>query len=202
MKRNCRWLDYLITECERWVVYVNHTRKRQWCAADQAPEPTPKPELHPKKVMISVWWGVTGVIHWELLPANTTVTATVYTAQLERLKAKYLERRPRAREVYFLHDNARPHVAIATKEKLDELGWTVLPHPAYSPDLAPTDYHLFLSLSNSLSNRNFTDETELKHYLQAFFDSKSPDFYSSGIHKLPLKWQEVIDNNGSYVNKK
>ena len=152
--------------------------------------------------MISVWWGVTCVIYWELLSANTTVTVTVYTAQLERLKAKYLKRRPRAKENYFPHDKARPHVAMVTTEKLDKLGWTVLPHPAYSPDLAPTDYHLFLSLSNSLSNRNFTDETELKHYLQAFFDSKSPHFYSSGIHKLPLKWQEVIDNNGSYVNKK
>jgi histone-lysine N-methyltransferase SETMAR len=202
MKRTFNWLDHLITGDEKWVMYVNHTRKRQWCAADQTPEPTPKPELHPKKVMISVWWDVAGVIHWELLPANTTVTATIYTAQLERVKAKYVERRPGAREVFFLHDNARPHVAMATKEKLTELGWTVLPHPPYSPDLAPTDYHLFLSLANSLSNRNFNDESGLKHYIQTFFDSKSPDFYSSGIRKLPIKWQEVINNNGSYVIKK
>ena len=152
--------------------------------------------------MISVWWGVTCVIYWELLPANTTVTVTVYTAQLERLKAKYLKRRPRAKENYFPHDKARPHVAMATTEKLDELGWTVLPHPAYLPDIALTDYHLFLSLSNSLSKRNFTDEIELKLYFQVFFGSKSPDFYSSGIPKLPLEWQEVINNIGSYVYKK
>src|SRR3954469_23682395 len=41
------------------------------------------------------------------------------------------------------HDNARPHTVKMTKEKLQALGWEVLPHPPYSPDLAPSDFHLF-----------------------------------------------------------
>ena len=125
---NFIWLDHLITGDENRVMYEsNHTRKRQWCAVDHVPEPTPKPELHPKKVMLSVCRDVAGVIHWDLLPTNTTVTSSVYTAQLERLKAKHKERRPGASKDFFLHNNARPHVAMVTKQKLKKFDWAILP---------------------------------------------------------------------------
>ena len=52
--------------------------------------------------------------------------------------------------VLFHHDNARPHISLVTQQKLRELGWEVLMHPPYNPDLAPSDYHLFRSLKNSV----------------------------------------------------
>jgi transposase len=55
----------------------------------------------------------------------------------EKLEEKY-------DKIYDLHDNARPHISKSTREKLLQLGWTTVPHPPYSPDLAPTDYHLDL----------------------------------------------------------
>ena len=41
-----------------------------------------------------------------------------------------------------LRDNTWPHIAQPTLRKLNELGYKVLPHPPYSPDCLPTDYHL------------------------------------------------------------
>ncbi|UYV84793.1 hypothetical protein LAZ67_X003524 [Cordylochernes scorpioides] len=45
--------------------------------------------------------------------------------------------------VLFLHDNARPHTSCKTVSTIIKLGFEVLEHPAYSPDLAPSDYFLF-----------------------------------------------------------
>jgi hypothetical protein len=48
------------------------------------------------------------------------------------------------------HDNARPQTANIPKAAVQELDWKILPHPPYSPDLAPSDYHLFRSLSPTI----------------------------------------------------
>ena len=51
--------------------------------------------------------------------------------------------------VFFLHDNAPAHWALATQKKLAYLGFQCLDHPPYSPDLAPSDYHLFPGLKKN-----------------------------------------------------
>ena len=57
--------------------------------------------------------------------------------------------------VLFLHDNAPAHRALATQKKLASLGFPCLDHPPYSPDLAPSDYHLFPGLKKQLKGRHF-----------------------------------------------
>lgn len=199
LRRTNQWLDHIITGDEKWVLYTNIKERRQWVGPNQEPLPTPKSELHPKKVMLSVWWDVQGVVYWELLPPNTTITAEVYCAQLENLKLELETYRPGHGKVYFLHDNARPHVAKSTRKKLLDFGWEVLPHPPYSPDLAPTDYHLFRSLSNNLRGKKFDKEDDIFEYLKHFFDSQPKEFYARGIHSLPSRWEEVIDRDGAYI---
>ena len=199
LRRTFNWLDNLITGDEKWVLYINTTRKRQWLLANQQPVPTPKHELHPKKLMLSVWWGIHGIVHWEFLPPNTTITAAEYCAQLDRVKAQLSVKRPNQEKVYFLHDNARPHIAKSVRQKLLTFGWELLPHPPYSPDLAPSDYHLFRSLSNHLRDIILDKVTELEQYIGQFFDSLPKKFYKDGIHSLSKRWQEVVDNDGAYI---
>lgn len=90
--------------------------------------------------MLCVWWDQKGIIYWELLEPKQTVTANVYSQQLMSLSLALERKRPlegkRKREVILLHDNARPHVAKTTQARIESLAWEVLPHPAYSPDLA------------------------------------------------------------------
>ena len=120
--------------------------------------------------MFSVWWNIRGAIYWELLPTGTTLTADIYCQQLDRVAEKLQGKQDR---VYFLHDNARPHIAKSSHEKLLELGWIVIPHPPYSPDLAPTDYHLFRSLADHLRDKKFDDEHDLKPYLENFYEKST-----------------------------
>ncbi|VDO32168.1 unnamed protein product, partial [Haemonchus placei] len=53
----------------------------------------------------------------------------------------------------FQQDNAKPHTARITRETLARLQGEILPHPPYSPGLAPSDYLLFLALDNHVNNR-------------------------------------------------
>jgi len=92
--RRTDWLKTIITGDEKWVLYTNRSRKRQWVDKGTQAEPEPKPDLHPLKVMLSVWWDSQGVILFELLSPNTTITADYYCAQLDRLKAQLAIKRP------------------------------------------------------------------------------------------------------------
>ena len=72
-------------------------------------------------------------------------------------------------------------------------------HPPYSPDLAPTDYHLFRSLSNQMRGLTFDNEEDLENWLTTYFESKSDDFWQNGINKLVERWEEVVNNDGDYI---
>ena len=58
------------------------------------------------------------------------------------------------------HDNARPHTSLETRTALDRLGLRTLPHPPYSPDLAPSDFFLFPKL-NITSRATVTRQTKM-----------------------------------------
>jgi len=140
------FLTRFITGDETWIQYNNPTRQRCWSKRDELPLQALKRDSHQKKVMLSVWWDFKGIVHFELLPRNKTINSEIYCQQLERLSDALLHKRPtlvNRKGVIFHHDNATPHTSFVTRMKLLELGWEVIQHPPYSPDLAPSEYHLF-----------------------------------------------------------
>ncbi|GFW22771.1 histone-lysine N-methyltransferase SETMAR [Trichonephila clavipes] len=101
--------------------------------------------------------------------------------------------------VVFHQDNARPHTSLVIRQKLLQLEWDSMPHPPYSPDLAPSDYCLFRSLQKFLDGKTFTSNEEVNNLLGQFFASKDQKFYERGIMLLPERWQKVLDQNGQYI---
>ncbi|GFX78310.1 histone-lysine N-methyltransferase SETMAR [Trichonephila clavipes] len=86
-------------------------------------------------------------------PDNTTINSEVYCHQLDKLNDAVQQKRSELinrKGVVFHQDNARPHTSLVTRQKLLQLEWDTMPHPPYSPDLAPSDYYLFRSLQNFL----------------------------------------------------
>jgi transposase len=99
------------------------------------------------------------------------------------------KKRPgRRHEVIFQTDNARPHTANMTKATIQELDWEILLHPPFSPDLAPSDYHIFRSLSNNLLGVSFYNDAEIRNWLDEFFTAKSVNFFKRGNENLPERW--------------
>uniref|UniRef100_A0A914CMP6 Transposase n=1 Tax=Acrobeloides nanus TaxID=290746 RepID=A0A914CMP6_9BILA len=191
-------LDLILTGDEKWVLYINVTRRREWVRRGENATPTAKAGLHPKKVLLCLWWDTEGVVHWELLAQGRTITAEVYCQQLDRLAEVLAEKRPHRQQHFLLHDNARPHTALLTQRKLAQLGWEALPHPPYSPDLAPTDYKAFRSLQHWLNGKEFATEEDVRKSIQEWIDSKSAGFWVKGIADLPNRWDKVIEYEGDY----
>ncbi|KAG5313046.1 MOS1T transposase, partial [Pseudoatta argentina] len=125
-----------------------------------------------------------------------------YRLQLMRLSRALKEKRPlyaqRHDKVILLHDNARPHVAKPVKTYLETLKWEVLPHPLYSPDIAPSDFHLFRSMAHGLADRRFHSYEEAQKWIDSWIASKDMSFFRRGIHVLPERWEKVVSSDGQY----
>ena len=199
LHRRHPFLDRLVTGDEKWVEYSNVKRRPQWVNKKEAARDIAKPDLHPKKVLLSCWWSKRGMEYWELLPKGQTITSRYYVEQLRNLKKHLETTRGIQPDIAFHHDNARPHSAKETAAELDSYGWLILPQPPYSPDLAPSDYWLFSHLQRFLDGKTFDDENDLKSSLASFFSAQTPQFWTYGINSLPQRWRHVVDNDGIYV---
>jgi len=92
-----------------------------------------------------------GILPIDYLPNGQTINAEYYLSLLAQLKDILNEKRRGkvTNGVLFLHDNAPVHRALASQKKQAYLSFQCLLHPPYSPDLAPSDYHLFPGLKNN-----------------------------------------------------
>jgi len=79
--------------------------------------------------------------------------------------------------VLFLDDNVPSHRALATQKKLAYLGFQFLDHPPYSPDLAPSVYHLFPGLTKQLKGRHFSSDAEVIAAAETWLDGQTSDFF-------------------------
>ena len=102
-----------------------------------------------KKIMGTVFWDAEWCILIEFLEPGKTINAARYVQTLLKLRHALHDKRP-GRKVILQHDSAWPHTAVLTLEKIENMGWKVLPHPPYSPDLAPSNYHLFGFVKNQM----------------------------------------------------
>lgn len=108
-----------------------------------------------------------------------TMDGDEYRNQLNSANMAHAENRKlrRKKRPLFLQDNSRPQTAFATMQLLTNLGWQVLHHPPYSPDLAPSDYFLFSELKRYLRGKVYNGKDDLESDICTFFDSKPPDWY-------------------------
>jgi transposase len=88
--------------------------------------------------------------------------------------------------VVLLHDNARPHTstAVRTRALLEHFNWELFGHFPHSPDLAPSDYHLFAYLKNWLGSERFNYNEELMEGVKTWLSSQAADLFDTGTQKL------------------
>lgn len=87
-----------------------------------------------------------------------------------------------------------------TLTHLQQLGFEVITHPAYSPDLSPSDFHLFRSLEHYLADKIYHSNGDIANDLQAFFDSKDKHFLKRDFVQLPQRWENCLAAHGDYFD--
>ena len=113
------------------------------------------------------------------------------------------EKRPHSskKKVLFHHDNAPAHTSAVATAKLFELGYELLPHQPYSPDLAPCDFFLLQNLKKSLAGQKFESNDEVIAATEAYFADLQKTYFSDGLKKLEHHWVKCIELKGDYVEK-
>ena len=155
------------------------------------------------KVLATVFWDMHGILLVKFQKPGETVNSAAYQNTLISLKEPIRRRRPGllSEGVLPLHDNAWPHTANATVDLLKSWKWEILPHPPYSTDLAPSDFHLFPQLKKSLRGNHFQSSEDVKDAVHQWVRQQSPNFYYRGLDSLILRYDKCLNRLSDYVEK-
>lgn len=136
----------------------------------------------------------------EFLEPGQTINAVRYIQTVLKLRRALREKRP-GKKIILQHDNAWPHTDRVTVEKIRTFGWETLPQSPYSPDLAPSDYHLFGSVKEQLRGQRYETLEDIRKAVRQCLREDETDFYSKGIFKLTERREKCVQRNGDYVEK-
>ena len=90
-------------------------------------------------------------------------------------------------------------ISIRTRDTIASFRWTILPHRPYSPDLAPSDYHLFSPIKEGLRGKHYASDEEVKTAVTMWLKKQLAECYEAGIHALIWRRNVAIEKNGDYV---
>ena len=148
--------------------------------------------------MLTVFWVLQGPVLEHYQERGTTINSALYSEMLiDRLQSAIRRKRRGllSKDIVLLHDNVRPHTAVHTVETLRKLKFEVMAHPPYSPDLAPSDYHLFGPLKEALRGRRFTSDQEVNEEVRAWLAAQLKIFFSEDSRKLVKIWVMCVVNH-------
>ncbi|UYV82452.1 hypothetical protein LAZ67_21002222 [Cordylochernes scorpioides] len=122
-----------------------------------------------------------------------TITGNYYANILKQLREAIKETRigNLSRKIVYHQDNAPSHRSMQAMAAIYDSGFELLPHAPYSPDLAPSDLHLFPHLKISLSGIHFRSVEEVIYAVTSFFESIETSFFLKGIKALEHRWKKI-----------
>jgi histone-lysine N-methyltransferase SETMAR len=199
------FLSRLVTQDETWVHHFDPESKRQSLQWKHPWSPSPRKfrvVASARKVMASVFWDSEGVIVVDYLEHGHTITGEYYSQLLIRLREAIKQKRrgKLSRGVIMLQDNAPAHTSHVATATIDQCSFELLPHPPYSPDLAPSDYYyLFPLLKEHLRGKHYGSD-EVINAVEQWINGQERDFFLKGQKKLESRWQKCVDVLGDYLH--
>jgi histone-lysine N-methyltransferase SETMAR len=132
------------------MVPLRNDEDYEWAEMGTARPVVGRSDYHPQKVMLTVFWSVDGFLVVDKLPPKVTIDAAYFQKRILDPLQEILKPKESPHPIWLHYDNCPAHLAKTTTAHLAQLGFHRMPHPAYSPDLAPCDFYLFGTVKRQL----------------------------------------------------
>jgi len=192
-----------ILTCDETWIYLRQIGRKQsnacWRDKGQEPGTVVTRERNELKVQFSIFFRSSGAVFVRSLGKGETLDQFYYQDNCLKPVIKELQRlRPETgtRGIKLLHDNARPHSAQEAKDYLKKEGINLMPHPPYSPDLAPCDYWLNSYMKQQL--HTYKDANSLHNAVSKVVFNIPTEEYRKTFNKMIERIRLCIKNNGDY----
>ena len=187
---------HLVTVDETRIHYYEPETKaqsHQWVEPGSLKPKKFKTQPSAGKVMATVFWDAKGVIMLDFLPKRSTITGVYYANLLDQLRTAIREKRwgKLSKGVLLQQDNARVPTCKVAMDAVERNGYELIPHPAYSAELAPSDFFLFPNLKKDIRGLHFRSDEEVVTAVEV----------SSGLMALEHRWSKCITLEGNYMEK-
>ncbi|UYV64691.1 hypothetical protein LAZ67_3001672 [Cordylochernes scorpioides] len=195
----------MLTGDESWMFEYDPESKRQSCAWHTKSSPRAKKARMSKsriKMMIIVFFDIRGIDHCEFVPQGQTVNSAFYLEVLRRLKRRIARVRTDIKDTVKLHhDNATSHTAFIITNFLARSNTSVIPHPPYSPDLAPCDFFLFPRPKREMKGKHWETVENIQHHVTTFLRSIPVEEFQGAFQAWQTRLRKCIDAGGMYFEE-
>ena len=124
-----------------------------------------------------------------------------YCATLRSLKQRICKIRLERNTFLLHHDNTRPPCSAQTLDAVTSLKFTLVPHPPFSPDLAPSDFWLFPKLKKTLKGQHLSSDAEVEKAVRKWISSQPETFFMDRMNKWIDRLKKCVAVNGDYIEK-
>jgi len=149
--------------------------------------------------MIIVFFDSHVIVHKEFVPPGQTVNHAFHKDVLERLRKLVQRVRTDIADDWVLHHYKAPaHTALSVREFLAKKNIPVLPHPPYSPDLAPCDLYLFPKLKLKLKGHDFETIENIQQTVTDDLNTFTENDFRYCYDQWKKRWNRRVTSQGSY----
>lgn len=198
-----RFIDNIITVDETPLsLYVPESKResQEWKLPGESSSLKMRSSTcHRKALMLTVFWDANGIILTDFAESGVKINSSYYSNIVQQ--ARKARRKSRVCDLYFLHDNAPIHTSSVSMATIERCGLNLLPHPPYSPDLAPSDFFLFNHLKKHLRGQVFANKHDLRAAVESFLGEKPPEFFKNAFKNLVIRWENCVSAEGNYFEK-
>jgi len=155
------------------------------------------------KVMLVLFLHWKGIVHHEFVPRGQIVNKQLYQEVLAHLRDDVCRKRTELWEnqTWTLHhDNTPAHMSFLICSYLAKHQTSVLPHPPYSPDLAPADFFLFPKLKTTLKGCHFQTIEEIQESEIRELRAITESVFQEAFQQWKKHWEWCIASRRDYFD--